>query len=114
MGRRKSWGCEISSGGTPSRTRLEYWGGNIPWASTSLIYFNVILKVDELITKEGFDNSSTKLYIKGILLMAMYGQGKTRGKIAFFGIDATTNQACAAILPKEKILNNVFFSKFSW
>lgn len=99
---------EITSGGTPNRTNKEFWGGDIPWVSTSLIDFNVIVKSDEFITAKGLKNSSAKLYPKGTLLMAMYGQGKTRGKVAILGIDATTNQACAAIIPNQRILNGNF------
>src|SRR5690606_34861112 len=52
---------------------------------------------EEFITQKGLDNSSAKLFPKNTILMAMYGQGITRGKVAILGIDATTNQACAAI-----------------
>jgi len=86
-----------SSGGTPNRAKPEYWGGSIPWVTTSLIDFNVINNSDEFITKEGLKNSSAKLFPKDTLLMAMYGQGKTRGKVAILGLEASTNQACAAI-----------------
>jgi type I restriction enzyme, S subunit len=99
---------KVSSGGTPSRTRPEYWDGDIPWITTSLIDFDVIMNADEFITSDGLTNSSTKLYPKGTLLMAMYGQGKTRGKVALLGINATTNQACAAIIPNSQILDEVF------
>jgi len=98
----------ISSGGTPSRTKPEYWNGDIPWVSTSLINFNVILNAEEFITAKGLSNSSAKIYPKGTLLMAMYGQGQTRGKVAMLGIDATTNQACAAIIPDSNKLDTVF------
>ena len=100
--------AKISSGGTPSRAKSEYWDGDIPWISTSLVDFNIILKAEEYITAEGVENSSAKLYPKGTLLMAMYGQGKTRGKVALLDIEATTNQACAAILPNPDKLDNVF------
>lgn len=91
----------ISSGGTPSRGKYEFWGGNIPWITTSLIDFNEIQRAEEYITKEGLNQSSAKLFPKGTILMAMYGQGKTRGKVAILGIEATTNQACAAIKVKQ-------------
>ncbi len=100
--------CEVSSGGTPSRSKPNYWNGNIPWVSTTLIDFNIINKTDEYITDDGLKNSSAKIFPKGTLLMAMYGQGKTRGKTAILGIDASTNQACGAIIPNLKILNPTF------
>ncbi|MQA21245.1 restriction endonuclease subunit S [Rugamonas rivuli] len=94
---------EITSGGTPSRSMPEYWDGDIPWVSTTLIDFNTIKNVNEYITQDGLNNSSTKIIPEGALLMAMYGQGITRGKVAKLGIDATINQACAAILLNDKV-----------
>ena len=94
---------ETTSGGTPSRSTKEYWNGNIPWITTSLVDFNVIYKSDEFISAKGLESSSAKVFPKGTVLIAMYGQGKTRGKVAILGIEAATNQACAAILPKKEI-----------
>lgn len=94
---------DTASGGTPDRTKKAYWTGTIPWITTSLIDFNVISKADEFISEMGVENSSAKVFAKGAVLIAMYGQGKTRGKVAMLGIPAATNQACAAILPNGKI-----------
>ncbi len=99
---------EISSGGTPSRANPSYWDGNIPWVSTGLIDFNTIYQTEEKITEEGLQGSSAKLLPNGSLLMAMYGQGKTRGKVAILGIDAATNQACASIRPYPDVLTSKF------
>ncbi len=85
-----------------------YWNGSIPWVSTTLIDFNIIKETTEFITNEGLENSSAKLFPEGTLLMAMYGQGKTRGKVAVLGIEATTNQACGAIIPNNTKINNFF------
>lgn len=90
--------ARISSGGTPDRTKPEYWGGDVPWVTTGEIQFNTITDTAEKITAEGLQNSSAKLFPPGTLLMAMYGQGKTRGQVAKLGIEATTNQNSAAIL----------------
>jgi type I restriction enzyme S subunit len=92
-----------SSGGTPERSLKAYWNGDIPWITTSLVDFNVICNSDEFITEMGLNNSSAKLFPKKTVLIAMYGQGKTRGKVALLGIEAATNQACAAILPRDDI-----------
>jgi type I restriction enzyme, S subunit len=94
---------ETTSGGTPSRTEKAYWNGDIPWITTSLVDFQVICSAEEFISAEGMANSSAKLFPKGTVLMAMYGQGKTRGQVALLGIEAATNQACAAILPRKGI-----------
>jgi len=95
--------CEVTSGGTPSRDNDEYWlDGKIPWIKTGQINYDVIYEAEEYITQEGLDNSSTKIISSGAILMAMYGQGVTRGRVAILGINATINQACAAIIPNEK------------
>lgn len=91
--------AKISSGGTPDRDKSFYWGGDIPWVKTTQIQncFIDADDVDEWITQDGLKNSSAKMVKKGTILMAMYGQGKTRGQVAILGLDATVNQACAAI-----------------
>lgn len=90
--------ANVSSGGTPSRKNDTYWNGSIPWVTTSEIKFNIIKDTSEKITEKGLANSSAKLFPVDTILMAMYGQGKTRGKVAKLGIEASTNQACAAIV----------------
>ena len=87
----------IRSGGTPDRNNSAYWGGTIPWIKTGQIDFNVIDAAEEFITEAGLENSAARMFPSGTILMAMYGQGVTRGRVAILGIDATTNQACAAI-----------------
>jgi type I restriction enzyme S subunit len=94
---------DTSSGGTPDRTKEEYWNGSIPWITTSLVGFNIITDAEEFITDAGLNNSSAKVFPEKTILIAMYGQGKTRGQVAMLGIKAATNQACAAILPREDI-----------
>ncbi|MGR7921566.1 restriction endonuclease subunit S [Zobellella denitrificans] len=91
----------VSSGGTPSRKNDSYWNGNIPWVTTAEVQFKVIEDTAEKITEEGLANSSAKLFPVDTILMAMYGQGKTRGQVAKLGIEASTNQACAAIILKS-------------
>jgi len=90
--------AQVTSGGTPERSEPSYWGGDIPWVTTGEIRFNTITSTEQKITVAGLKNSSAKLFPPGTLLMAMYGQGKTRGQVARLGIQAATNQACAAIL----------------
>lgn len=90
----------VSSGGTPSRKNESYWNGNIPWVTTAEVQFKIIEDTAEKITEEGLANSSAKLFPVDTILIAMYGQGKTRGQVAKLGIEASTNQACAAIILK--------------
>jgi type I restriction enzyme S subunit len=94
----------IKSGGTPSRDKPEYWNeGTIPWVKTGEVDYCVITDTSERITEAGMENSAAKIFPSGTLLMAMYGQGVTRGKVALLGIPATTNQACAAIFPDDRV-----------
>ena len=100
---------EMSSGGTPDRSKKEYWNGVIPWVTTSLVDFSRICKADEYISEEGLKSSSAKTFPAGTVLIAMYGQGKTRGKVSILDCEAATNQACAAVLPEKKVLPDFVF-----
>lgn len=97
--------AKISSGGTPDRDTPSYWGGEIPWVKTTQIQNCLIHAddVDEWITPEGLKHSAAKMVPKGTILMAMYGQGKTRGQVAILDLNATVNQACAAIELDAKV-----------
>jgi restriction endonuclease S subunit len=89
--------CKVSSGGTPSRERPDYFNGNILWVKTTEVRNEVIFDTEEKITELGLKNSSARVYPTGSLLVAMYGQGATRGRTAKLGVDAATNQACAVL-----------------
>lgn len=106
--------CDVRSGGTPSREVSEYWkGGTIPWVKTGEINYKLITDTSEKITELGLKNSSAKMFPAGTLLMAMYGQGITRGRVALLGIDATLNQACAAIIPfSEKEISSRYLYRY--
>jgi type I restriction enzyme, S subunit len=98
--KRKSLGeiADISSGSTPLRQKDEYWNqGTIPWVTTGEIDYQIIESAKEKITELALKECSLKIYDQGTILMAMYGQGITRGRIALLGINAATNQACCAI-----------------
>lgn len=101
--------ASVGSGGTPSRTTPSYWlGGTIPWVKTGEVDYCVIHDTEEKITTSGLQHSAAKVYPKGTLLMAMYGQGVTRGKVAILGLDASINQACAAIQPRDDGTDSTF------
>jgi len=85
----------ITSGGTPSRKKPEFFGGNIPWLTTKEINFNRIFDTKEKITEQGLKNSSAKLIDPDSVIIAMYGA--TAGKVAINKINLTTNQACCNI-----------------
>lgn len=90
--------CRITNGSTPSRQSPEYWSGNIPWISSGEVRNNIICTSNECISEEGYNNSSVKLLPAGTVLIAMIGEGKTRGQSAILDIDATINQNIAAIM----------------
>lgn len=99
---------KVGTGGTPSRQReSEFYGGNINWAKTTEVNGSYILSTEEKVTDLALKQSNCNVYPIGTILLAMYGQGKTRGNVGFLNIEAATNQACAAIPPSEDI-NQIF------
>lgn len=97
----------VVSGGTPNRNVSEFWNnGSIRWVKTTELQNNVICNTDEKITQAGLDNSSAKIIPPNTVLIAMYGQGKTRGMTGYASIECATNQACACILPCEQFNQN--------
>ena len=93
--------ASISSGSTPNRNNSEYWNGNIAWVTTGELSSGHVNHTSELITVKAAKETKMRIYPQGTLLMAMYGQGKTRGTVAILEIDAAVNQACAAITVKD-------------
>lgn len=93
--------ASISSGSTPNRNNSEYWNGNIAWVTTGELSSGHVNHTSELITVKAVKETKMRIYPQGTLLMAMYGQGKTRGTVAILEIDAAVNQACAAITVKD-------------
>jgi type I restriction enzyme S subunit len=100
----------ISSGSTPSRKNEGNFKGNIPWVKTGEVNSRIIFDTEEKISEMALKNSSCKLYPAGSLIIAMYGQGKTRGQVGMLGIEASTNQACA-VLTKSENANFTFLYK---
>ncbi len=93
----------VATGKTPSRKEPGYWNdGDIPWltsASTGDIYTH---SANQFVTKHAVEECSLKLFEPGTLLLAMYGEGKTRGQVTELMISATCNQACAAVIANEE------------
>lgn len=101
---------EVTNGSTPSRKNPLYWKGNIPWVSSGEVNNNFINVTREQITRAGFENSSVKILPIGTVLIAMIGEGKTRGRSAILNIEATTNQNVAGI----KIEHGYVLPKYLW
>jgi type I restriction enzyme S subunit len=93
---------KVTSGGTPSRDNSTFWDGDIPWIKTGELLDGDISNAEEHITKAAVENSSAKLFPPETVLIALYGQGQTRGRTGRLLISATTNQACCAVLPKPE------------
>ena len=103
----------VISGGTPSRRVSEFWAdGAIPWVKTTEIDYGVIQETEECITQAGLDQSAAKLLPPRTLLLAMYGQGVTRGKVAVLGVEAACNQACAALSPNDGVVDTRYLYHF--
>lgn len=101
----------VGTGATPRRENASYYVGTNPWVKTTEVNNCYIEQTEEHISEEAISKTNCTLYEQGTILMAMYGQGKTRGKVAYLNISATTNQECAALqLKKEYIkdINNKF------
>jgi len=88
----------VVNGSTPSRNHPEYWKGNIGWVSSGEVRNNLIARTRECITSAGYKNSSVRLLPRGTVLLAMIGEGKTRGQSAILNIEATINQNVAAVI----------------
>lgn len=94
----------LTAGGTPSTQIKDYWNPKeIPWLSSGEVNKKIIYFTDNMISKQGLNNSAAKFIPKYSVLIALAGQGKTRGTVAISEIELTTNQSVASILPSEKL-----------
>lgn len=89
--------ASIRTGRTPSRDLPENYGGTVPWIKTTEVRGGVILDSEEHLSPVGL--KGMEVFPEGSILLAMYGQGSTRGRVAVLGVPAATNQACAVLLP---------------
>ena len=89
---------KITTGGTPSTKVSEYWNpGEIPWLSSGEVHKKYIAFTDNMISRTGMENSSARMVQENSVLIALAGQGKTRGTVAINRIPLTTNQSIAAM-----------------
>lgn len=101
--------CEISSGSTPSRSVRSFWeGGSVPWVTTGEISFSVIDDTKEKVTRDAVASAHLYVYPERTVLVAMYGQGSTRGRVGMLGVPATVNQACAALWCDSRLMRQEF------
>ena len=102
--------AQVSSGATPPRKNGSLYSGSIPWVKTGEVARGDIAETEEHISEEALVTTSCRLYPAGTVLIAMYGQGDTRGKSAMLMTSAATNQACAALEFRDGI-NPLFVLK---
>lgn len=98
---------KIYSGGTPDKSTQEYWtDGTVPWLNSGSVNEFYIHSPSEYITEEAVRNSSAKWISKGSVLVALAGQGKTKGMAAQLMFDSTCNQSMCAIVTEDKLDGN--------
>lgn len=104
------WLSRRFSGGTPDKTKPHYWNDkDIPWLNSGAINQDIITKPSTYISEEGFSNSSAKWIPIGSVLVALAGQGKTKGTAAYCEIDTTCNQSLAAVTFREEFYPKFFY-----
>ena len=103
----------VGTGATPLTSEPKYYNGDINWITSSATGADFVTEAETKITELALKETNCQIYPIGTLVIAMYGQGKTRGQITELMIDSATNQACAAILIylKDKVLNQ-FIKKY--
>ena len=89
--------ANVGTGATPLKSNSEYYGGSIPWITSGSLNDLHVTEATDYVTEKAIKESNLSIYPKNTLLVAMYGEGKTRGKCSELMIEACTNQAIAAI-----------------
>ncbi|MBZ1507133.1 restriction endonuclease subunit S [Leuconostoc mesenteroides] len=104
----------ILTGGTPKTSMSNYWNPKeIPWMSSGEVNKRRLNETDNMISKEGLENSSARWVKENSIVIALAGQGKTRGTVAVNNIPLTTNQSIAAIEPYETLNFEFIFQNLS-
>ena len=101
--------AQVDTGGTPSRDVAEYWSGEIPWMASAEVNQKRVQVTAETITEKGLESSNAKIFPPGTIMIAMNGQGSTRGKASILEIEAACNQSLATIRSKGETTNAFLF-----
>ncbi len=105
--------AQVKTGATPLKKNAEYYeGGSIPWVTSGLLNELFIDEVAQKITELAVKETNAKVFPKHTLLVAMYGEGQTRGRVSELLIEASTNQACAAIIFEKPSIDLQPFIKY--
>jgi type I restriction enzyme S subunit len=101
---RLRWQAKIYSGGTPDKTNEDYWtDGTIPWLNSGAVNQQLITEPSTYITQDALEKSSAKWVPENALVIALAGQGKTKGMVAQLAFRTTCNQSMAAIIPNGNL-----------
>lgn len=103
---------QISAGATPDRNNSLFWNGNINWMSSGEVNQGIVKHTFETITDLALKRTSTKLLPNGTVMLALNGQGKTKGTAAVLAIESASNQSLASFIVDNKILNNMYLYYF--
>ena len=104
--------CKLMTGGTPSKNRKDYFeNGKINWLVSGDIHKKPITECEGKITQLGLENSNAKYLPLNSVMIALNGQGKTRGTVTRLEIKATCNQSLVSIFPKnsEELLSEYIY-----
>jgi type I restriction enzyme S subunit len=92
----------LKTGATPSTKNPNYWSGNISWLKSGDVNQGEIFDCEGRITEKGLENSNCKILPIDSVLIALNGQGKTRGTVAMLKIEAACNQSLVAMISENK------------
>jgi type I restriction enzyme S subunit len=100
--------CDVKTGTTPSTENQAYWNGNIRWMSSGEINKKFIYDTEKKITEEAVQNSNLKTHPTNSVMIALNGQGKTRGSVAIIKVPTTCNQSLACLIPDEHLADYLY------
>ena len=96
--------CQLITGATPSKAVFEYWdNGTISWMSSGEVNLKIVRSTEKKITQLGYDSASTKIVPVHSVIIALAGQGKTRGKVAINEIELCTNQSLCSMICNDSL-----------
>ncbi len=107
--------ARVINGTTPSRDEPAYWRqGTLAWLATGKVNERIIKTANEYVTPKALAECSIELLPKGTVLVAMIGQGKTRGMCAFMELEACINQNFGAFVPKPRLIGKYLYHYFDY
>lgn len=106
---------DVSAGGTPATSEESYWNPpEVPWMSSGEVHQRRVRRTEKHISKLGLKNSAAKVFPRKSIVMALAGQGKTRGCVAVLEAEIATNQSLAAIYPSDGFETDFLFHNLDW